>query len=281
MNRKTPLTKSFFILGFGVLAVSTASVFIKMCAAPASTIAAWRLGLASLFYYAVARKTSGPLRRLYSKSQLVLSLFSGLALVLHFIAWITSLRYTSVASSVVLVSTSPIWVAIGGFIFLREKPGKLLLSGIAVTLIGSVVISGSDFYFDRQRLIGNALAVLGALFAAVYLLIGRRLRAGIDTLPYVAVVYTAAAIVAFAFILLTGTPFYGFDARTTLLLVAIAVFPQVIGHTSFNWALKYFSASAVAVVTLGEPIGASTLAWIFLGEKISFVQFAGGVIILA
>ena len=269
------------ILGFGLFAISTASIFIKICPAPAAAIACWRVGLASIFYYGLTRKTSGPLRKLYSKKQLALALVSGTALAMHFISWITSLNYTSVASSVVLVATSPVWVALGGLFFLREKPRLLLLVGILLAMIGSVVISGADFYFDPQRLTGNLLALLGALFAAVYLLIGRKLRAGMDTFPYVTAVYGSAALVTLVFVFLTSTTLFGFDAKTYLLLVAIAIFPQIIGHTSFNWALKYFSATIVAVVTLGEPIGASVLAWILLGEQLSLLQFVGGVITLA
>ena len=281
MNRKTPLGRAIVILGFGLLATSTASIFIKLCLAPALAITAWRVGLASLFYYGVTRKTCGPVHKLYSKKQFALALVSGAALAMHFMSWITSLRYTSVASSVVLVSTSPVWVALGGLFFLREKPRPLLLIGIFLAMCGSAIISGADFYFDAQRLTGNLLAVLGALFAAVYLLIGRRLRAGMDTFPYVTAAYGSAALVSLVFIFFTNTPLFRFDARTYLLLFAIAIFPQIIGHTSFNWALKYFSATVVAVVTLGEPIGASILAWIFLGEQLSLLQFIGGAITLA
>jgi drug/metabolite transporter (DMT)-like permease len=280
MSHKTSLNKAIVILGFGLLATSTSAIFTKMCLAPAMAIACWRVGLASLFYYTITRTTSGPIHTLYSKAQFSLALLSGTALALHFITWITSLRYTSVASSVVLVATSPIWVALGGFLFLREKPRPLLLMGILLAMGGSVVISGSDFYFDPQRLTGNVLAILGAMFAAVYLLIGRRLRASVDTFPYVTAVYGSAALVTLVFIFTTRTQLFGFEPKTYLLLFAIAIFPQIIGHTSFNWALKYFSATVVAVVTLGEPIGASILAWIILGENLSLLQALGGGITL-
>ena len=278
MSRKTPLTAAVFILGFGLLATSTSSIFIKMCAAPALAIACWRVSLASLFYYSVTLKTSGPIRALFSGAQMRLALFSGAALALHFITWISSLRYTTVASSVVLVATSPVWVALGSFIFLREKPRPLLLTGILLAMTGSAVISGADFAFEPQRLIGALLAILGALCAAVYLLIGRKLRAGLDTFPYVAAVYGAAAVVTLIFVLALGVPLFGFDLRTYWFLIAIAIFPQIIGHTSFNWALKYFSATVVAVVTLGEPIGASILAWVLLDERIALLQLVGGII---
>ena len=281
MSSKTSLHTSIAILGFGLLATSTSAIFIKMCAAPALAIACWRVALASIFYFGVSAKTSGPIYKLFSKTQFMLALLAGAALALHFMSWITSLRYTSVASSVVLVATSPIWVALGSFIFLREKPRPLLLIGILLAIGGSCIISGSDFSLDPQRMNGNILAVLGAVFVAIYLLIGRRLRAGLDTFPYVAVVYGSAALFTLIVVFVTNTPLWGFDAKTYALLLAVVVFPQIIGHTSFNWALKYFSAAIVAVVTLGEPIGASILAWIILGEKISLLQFLGGIVALA
>lgn len=272
--------KAVVILGFGLIAVSTASVLIKLCAAPALTITLYRVGLASALYFGVSRIRGDSFRSLLNKRQLLLALLSGAALSLHFITWISSLNHTSVASSVVLVVTSPVWVALGSFIFLKEKPPGLMLLGIVITFSGSVIISGADFSVDPSSLVGNFLALAGALFVAIYLIIGRRLRASVDTFPYVAIVYGVAALVTFLFIILSKTPFYGFDTRTFILLFAIALLPQVVGHTSFNWALKYLSATVVSIVSLGEPIGASILAWLILGEKISVMQFVGGSVIL-
>ncbi len=268
------------VMTVGLLAISSSSVLTKLCAAPAFAIALYRLGIASVFYVAVARATGGPLRSVFDRGQIRLAMFAGLALALHFATWISSLDYTSVASSVVLVVTSPIWVALGSFLFLNEKPQKLMWLGILITFSGTVIISGTDFSLSPQRLTGNLLALSGAVFAATYLLIGRKLRAQIDTFQYVTVVYSTATLFTIVFILFAGTPVWGFSNITYIYLISIAVFPQIIGHTSFNWALKYFSATSVAIVILGEPIGASILAWIFLGERISTLQFVGGFVIL-
>ncbi|MBN1482396.1 DMT family transporter [candidate division KSB1 bacterium] len=274
-------SRAVLVLGCGLLAISTASIFIKLCAAPALTITLYRVGLASIFYFGLYRLRGCSLHKVYKRTQLILALLSGMALSLHFITWISSLNYTSITSSVVLVVTSPIWVALGSTIFLREKPTGLLILGIFLTATGSIIISGADFSVDPTRLLGNVLALAGALFVAVYLIIGRRLRESMETLPYVIAVYGSAALVTMVFILIGGTPVAGFNGATYLLLLAISLLPQVVGHTSFNWALKYFSATTVAIVSLGEPVGASILAWLILGEAITMMQFFGGAIILA
>lgn len=280
MKPTSRLLLTFGVLTLGLFAISSSSVLTKMCAAPALTIALYRVGIASGFYYAMARTTGGSFRSAYTPARLKLAVASGFFLALHFATWITSLSYTSVASSVVLVVTSPVWVALGGLIFLGEKPRPLLLIGIAVTLAGSVVVSGADVTLDPRSLFGNLLAVAGAVAAAGYWLIGRKLRAEMDTFPYVAVVYAACAVFTLALIVIFRTPMWGFTQHTYLLLIAIALFPQVVGHTSLNWALKYFSAAAVAVITLGEPIGASILAWLILGQTVTLLQMVGGAIIL-
>lgn len=280
MKPTARLYLTFGVLTLALFAISSSSVLTKMCDAPAETIALYRVAIASGLYYAMARAGGSSFRSAYTPARLKLAAASGLFLAVHFAAWITSLHYTSVASSVVLVVTSPVWVALGGLIFLGEKPRPLQLVGMAVTLAGSAVVSGADVTLDPRSLFGNLLALVGAMAAAGYWLIGRRLRAEMDTFPYVSVVYAACAVFTLTLILALRRPVWGFSQKTYLLLIAIALFPQVVGHTSLNWALKYFSAAAVAVITLGEPIGATILAWLILGQTVTPVQAAGGAIIL-
>lgn len=268
----------FLALAIGLMAISSAAVLIKACDAPSLAIAFYRLLLGALFYIVLQLrrgKSWGPVRQHF-----VWIFVSGLALALHFATWITSLNYTSVASSVVLVCTSPLWVSIGAALFLKEKTSALMGAGLVITIAGSWIISQADFSVAPEQLIGNALALLGALFAAVYLLIGRKLRPYLDTIPYVTLVYTVAAVFTGLFVLIYRTPLLHFDIQTYALLLALALLPQVIGHTSFNWSLKYFSATAVSVVILAEPVGASFLAWLFLRETIAPVQLIGMIVIL-
>lgn len=280
MANISPKQQAVTVLGIGLIAISFASIFIKLCEAPSLVIAAYRLTIASIFYIGFTRIRSGPILAAYSRSQLKIVLFSGVFLTIHFATWITSLKFTSVASSVVLVQSAPIFVAVGSFIFLREKPTKLMLLGISIVLLGSIIISAHDFSLDKNSLVGNLLAVAGAIGAAGYLLAGRKLRSSIDTFRYVTVVYSVTAILLLLIAFVNGNSFTGYTSKTYLLLFAIAMIPQVIGHTTVNWALKYFSATAVAVIILGEPIGASILALVILGEKLSLVKISGGIVIL-
>ncbi len=206
-----------------------------------------------------------------------LGIISGIALAAHFATWITSLYYTSVASSVVLVSSSPIFVALGARFILREPTRPQLFIGLVIALMGATLISLADASSGRNSLWGDMLAVAGAIAVSVYFLAGRILRRQLDTTAYVAMSYSTAALVLLFSALLLQAPLTGFSHQIFGLFILIALIPQVIGHTSFNWALKHLSAPAVAVTTLGEPIGASILAYLLLGEKISGWAVAGGV----
>jgi len=281
----SPLTvrhQTVLILGAGLIAISFASIFIKLCDAPSLVIAAYRLTIASVFYLGFTRIKDGAfIWKRFSKSQIYIIIIAALFLTLHFSAWISSLKLTSVASSVVLVQSSPIFVAIGGMIILKERPSLLVIAGVVIALTGSVIISIHDFSIDKNSLSGNLLAVAGAVGAAGYLLAGRKLRAEIDTFRYVAAVYSVTALMLILLVILKGEPLFGYSPEIYLLFLAIAFFPQIIGHTSFNWALKYFSATAVSIATLGEPIGASVLAFFILGEKLTLIKIYGGLIIIA
>jgi drug/metabolite transporter (DMT)-like permease len=270
----------YVILLIGILAVSFASILIKLCDAPSLVIATYRLSFASLFFVSsVGLKRMNPLAY-FTSHDLNLAFLSGIFLSIHFATWITSLKYTSVASSVVLVSTAPIFVALGSIIFLKEKLSKLLSVGIGITMVGAVILSAQDFSQGQDQILGDLLAFSGAIGGAGYFLIGRKLRARIDTLAYVTVVYSTTALLLILITALLDFSFVGYDPKIYLLFFLIAFIPQVIGHTSFNWALKYVSAALVSVVTLGEPIGASLLAYLLLGEKITAFQIIGGILIL-
>lgn len=268
------------VIGGGLLAISSASIFIKLCEAPALVIATYRMGIAAVFYIVISLFKRLPVLAAYTNTQRKFALFSGFFLAIHFITWISSLNFTSVASSVVIVQSAPIFVVIGSFLFLRERPTMMVIGGIVVTLMGGIFISIFDFSVDENSLLGNLLALGGAIGAAGYMLTGRKLRRNIDIVSYVTVVYTIAAILLLLITVSAGYSLFDYDLKNFLLLFAIAMIPQVIGHTSVNWALKYFSATTVSVIILGEPIGASILAWFILNESLGWAKLLGGGIIL-
>ncbi len=272
--------QAIFILSAGLISISLASVLIKLCPAPPFVISTYRLAIAALVYLGVARTRRQPVWRFFSPVQRQWALLSGLFLGLHFLSWISSLRFTSVASSVVLVQTFPVFVVLGSWLLLHEKPCRLTMAGMVLALAGSLIIGVGAGQGGKNDIIGQLLALLGALGAAGYYLIGRKLRANIDTVRYVSFVYSCAALLALAVTISTGQPLVGYDLRTWLLLIAIAMLPQVIGHTSLNWALKHYSATTVAILTLAEPIGASLLALLVLHESMGPLTLMGGVAIL-
>jgi drug/metabolite transporter (DMT)-like permease len=285
------------IIPLGILAVSTASVLIRYAQQEASslTIAACRLILAVILLapYVILRhrraikSLTGPDFRL--------ALLSGVMLAVHFGTWISSLEYTSVASSVVLVSTTPLWVAVFAPLLLNEELSPGILIGMGLALLGGVIVVLADAggmmnggldgplwagLPSRGALWGDGLAVVGAVSGAAYLMIGRHLREKFALPVYVFLVYGMAAVVlGVVMIAVDGLP-TGFSGRTYLWLLLLALGPQLFGHTVFNWALRYLPSSLVSITLLGEPVGSTVLAAALLGERPSLLKIFGAILIL-
>ncbi len=280
-----------------ILAVSTASIFIRFAQreAPSLAIAALRLTFASIVLAPIAlMRHRAALARL-TRRELLLGLASGLFLGLHFATWITSLEYTTVASSVVLVSTGPLWVALLSPLFLRERLSSTAFIGLALALLGGAVIALSgactwDHGFtcsDLGQVLaghsarGDLLALAGAWAITGYLMIGRRLRATMELVPYVFMVYSMAAVSLLVVLVFARIPVLGYSPVTNQWLVLLALVPQLIGHSTYNWALRFLPAAIVAILTLGEPIGSATLAYFLLQEQPTVMVLIGGLLILA
>ncbi len=270
------------ILGCALVVISCAAIWIRWAQTevPSLSIAAYRLGIAALLLTPLALTQRRAELRALSKTDWRYALLGGVCLALHFVFWISSLQFTSVASSVVLVTTNPIFVALGSYFLLKEPVTMSLIVGIAISLVGGVLMGYGDFLAGPNVLLGDGLALLGAVMASAYLLVGRRLRAHTDLLTYIFLVYSAAAVVLLVTALLLRQPLVGFHQETYLWLVLLALGPQLIGHTSLNWALKHLSASTVAVIILGEPLGSTVLAYFLLGERVTALKAVGGALIL-
>jgi drug/metabolite transporter (DMT)-like permease len=267
----------------GIAAVSSASILIRFAQreAPSLVIAAARLTLASLVLAPLALTRYRAEYRQLTRSDWRLAVLSGVFLALHFATWISSLEYTAVASSTVLVSASPLFVAMGGWLFLREKIGRAVGIGLVLTLAGSAIIGLSDRSgAARNALLGDALALAGAVTVAGYLLIGRKLRAQLSLVPYIAVVYGTASVVLLLMAAAARQSFTGYSPATYLWILLLAVGPQLVGHSSFNWALAHLPATFVSVATLGEPIGSTVLAYFILKETPTMVKLVGALLIL-
>jgi drug/metabolite transporter (DMT)-like permease len=276
----------YLVLFVGVLIVSTAAVMISgaisLGAHPLS-VAAGRLAFAALILTPVAWTRSGSELRRISRRDWLWGVLSGVFLAIHFAAWISSLAYTSVASSTALVATNPIFVALGSLFVFRERLGRGVWLGILLTIIGTAVIGFSDSAggSGSNPLLGDVLAVVGALCGSGYLLVGRSMRARMSLLPYIWLVYSTAAVVLLVWMVLAGYSLIGLPPTVYLLLVGLALGPQLLGHTSFNWALKYLSATFITVAILGEPVGSAILAALLLRQPVVPLQLAGGAVLLA
>ncbi len=269
------------ILGAGVLAVSSAAVLIRLAdEAPALVIAAYRMGLASAVLLPAALLYHRRRLAQVTSRQAVLMAASGGFLAIHFGTWISSLQYTSVASSVLLVTSSPIFVATASWAFLRERPLRQEVLGIALGVMGGVIVSVGDLSVGREELTGDLLAVAGAMAVTGYLLIGRKVRKQVPALAYAVVAYPMAAVLLLGAAVGVGGPFTGYGASTYLWLALVALVPQIVGHTSLNWALGHVRATGVAIAVMVEPIGASLLAWAVLSEAPSMTTVGGGALLL-
>jgi drug/metabolite transporter (DMT)-like permease len=282
-------TLHYLVLGGGVLMAASASIMIRgaqQLGVPSPVVAAGRLGIAALILLPIMLLRGLPeLRRLRGRD-ILLGIASGALLAIHFSAWISSLEYTSVASSAALVATNPLWIALASVLLFRERLSRLTWVGVLITVVGSALIALSDGSGAgaENALLGDALALLGALAASGYFLIGRQLQRRVSTLVYVWLAYTSAAVILVAVALVgaraTPIPGGGYPLVAYLLLLGLAIGPQLLGHTAFNWSLRHLSATFVAVAILGEPIGSALLALLIFGQTFQPLQLAGFVILL-
>jgi len=278
---------SFIVLAGAVVVVSTASILIRLAQAEGAsslTIAAVRLGLAAAILAPFAWLKAGREIMLLGRRELGLCLLSGMFLAMHFWTWISSLEYTSVASSAALVTTNPLWVGLASAVLLRESPAPAALAGIALTVVGSVLIfaadSGGSEGAATNPLLGNTLALIGAISASGYLLVGRALRTRISLTAYVWLAYTVAAMLLSVALAAGGTSLSALPAPAWGLMALLAIGPQLVGHTAFNWAVRRLTATFVAIAILGEPVGAALLAWFFFEEGFTALQLIGFMLLL-
>jgi len=268
------------ILGVGIVAVSTGAIFARLADAPALVTAAYRVGLATLILLPFTLWKAGAELRGLSRRQVGLAGLSGLFLALHFALWIASLDYTSVANSVVLVNTVPLWVALLAPLVTSDRIGRRTVLSAVLCVGGAAAIGAEGASLGGDVLRGDMLAVGGAMAAAVYIVLGRKLRANVSLLAYVTICYGCAAVLLWLLVLILRLPVVGFSTQTYWAFIGMAVISQVVGHTSYNWSLRWFSSSLVAVSLLGEPIGSSILAYFIFGEELTMVKLAGGGLIL-
>jgi len=272
------------LLVVAVSAVSTSAVLIRAAdnlGVPALAIAFYRCALASAVLLPLLWFGHRHELRALSPSSRWLIVGSGLALGCHFAAWVSSLSYTSIAASSVLVQTMPIWVALAGPL-IGEHTSRRGWVGIGIALLGTGVIAGASTGGQLTNpALGDALAIAGAIFAAVYVLIGRKVRQQLSLVGYAGSVYAIAAVALGVAMLVSGTPFVGFPAEAWLLFAAMTAGPQFLGHTVFNHLLGEVKASVVSVALLAEPVGATLLGMVVYQERPGPQVVVGAAVVLA
>ena len=277
-----PRSKTYAVLALGIAGVSTGSILARIAVAEAHpfVISAYRLGLVTLALLPFALRWGGAELRALSRRDMAQAALSGLFLAAHFSTWIASLDHTAIANSVLLVSMSPLWVALLGPLVCRDRVGWRVFVCFAVALAGSAVIAVGDAGAESGAVRGDALALSGSVCGAFYLLIGRNLRRRLSLPTYAVLCYGSAAVALVGLSMLLRLPLAGFGGRTLAALVAMAVLSQGLGHTSFNWALKWLRPHIVAAAFLGEPIGASILAYLIFSERLTVTTGTGGFLVL-
>jgi drug/metabolite transporter (DMT)-like permease len=277
------------VLALALLGVSFSGPLVRLSHANPLAIAAWRLGF-SLLVIAVALLVTGEWRQWarITRRELSIAVGAGAMLALHFWSWNASIAYTSVAASVVLVNTQPVVVALLSSFWLRERPSGRQWLGIAIAMLGALIVALPDFHATDasshpQAFLGDVLALIGALTAAIYFVSGRRLRATLDLWPYVGLVYGSCFVVLLLLVAVTGAPLAPQPAREISIFVALALGPMLLGHTGLNWALKHSPAYVVNLTLLGEPVGATIIAALLPGirEVPGLLTLIGGGVVLA
>jgi drug/metabolite transporter (DMT)-like permease len=278
--------KMYLALFIGIICVSLASILIKLTNdVPSVIMTSYRLAISSLILIIYSLIKYGKIE-LYSRKDMLIAALSGLFLSAHFIFWIASIKYTSIPSSVTLVATSPIFVAFFSFFVLKETQNRAIIVSIFLSFIGLFILTSSDGglvfdKIDKISLMGDVLAIFGAVAVSGYFIVGSYLRRNMNIVQYITLVYSFAAIFSLIFAYFSNEKFTGYKESSYIYMFLLAVVPQLIGHTSFNWALKYAKTSAVAIATLGEPIGATILSYIIFNQGVSLIQGLGMAIVLS
>jgi drug/metabolite transporter (DMT)-like permease len=270
----------YFVLAVGVISVSTSAILVKFSNSPSGVIAFYRLFLSVLLLLPLFLTRYVSELRLITKKDWIYSMIAGVFLALHFILWFESLNYTSVASSTVLVTLQPVFAFIGTYFFFKEKISLMtILSGL-IAIIGSVIISWGDFRISGQALWGDLLALIACALVTVYLMFGQNVRKRLSLITYTFIVYSFSSITLFFYVLIRNESFIPSQSSDWIYFFLLALVPTLLGHSLFNWTLKWISTSTISMAILFEPVGAIILAYYLLNESLISSQIIGGIIVI-
>ncbi|TYR80449.1 DMT family transporter [Priestia megaterium] len=273
---------SYLILFFGVFALSTSAIFVKLADAPAAITAFYRMLFATLMLLPLLLASKKNRQEIYSlsKKQWILGLLSGLFLALHYVLWFESLNYTSVASSTVIVTLQPLFSMIGGYLLFKERFTKRMIVGCFIAIFGSIIIGWQDFQISGQALFGDILAFIAAGVITAYFFIGQYVRKNLSLLSYSIIGYGSSSLFLSMFSFSQQASFTHYASETWWCFIGLAFVATILGQTVFNWLLKWLSTSVISMSILGETIGTCILAYFVLNEIISLQQSIGILIVL-
>jgi len=278
---RLPPFNPYIAVLIGVISISTSAIFVKLASGvPASMIAFYRLFFAVLMMAPLILTKYRHELKVIKQTDWLLAIGAGVFLALHFILWFESLNHTSVASSVVLVSLQPIFAFLGTYLFFQERfsPGAII--SMIITVLGSVIISWGDLQISFGNLLGDILALLGAIMVTVYFLFGQQARRRVSFMTYTFIVYFISAVTLFIYNIVLQHEFFAYTTNHWLIFIALAIFPTFLGHSLFNWALRWLSTSVISMAVVFEPIGATILAYFILDEMVTWSQWLGGTIVI-
>ena len=273
-------TMPYVAIAIGVISVSLSAIFVKLSSAESAVIAFYRMLFSVLIMSPVFLLKYKSELKLLQKRDWIFSIVAGVFLAFHFILWFESLNYTSVASSTVLVTLQPIFAFIGTYLFFKEKVAFQSIVAVIVAIGGSLLISWGDFRVSGDALYGDVLALIACAFITGYLLFGQDVRKRLSLMTYTMVVYSVSTITLFFYVLFMGQSFGPYESTDWLLFVMLAIVPNLLGHTLFNWSLKWVSTNTISIAILFEPVGAAILAFFIFNENLSLSQVIGGIIVI-
>ncbi|MCL6585156.1 MAG: DMT family transporter [Anoxybacillus sp.] len=277
--KSSNLLKPYIAIAIGALSVSTSAILVKWAQAPSAIIAFYRLFFTVLLMTPFVLPYAHECRKI-SKRDWLFSVAAGVLLAFHFILWFESLNYTSVTSSVVLVTLQPLFAFVGGYIFFKEKLTiSAFFSGL-LAIFGSVIISWGDFQVSGAALFGDVLALLACAMVTGYWLVGQELRKRLSLMTYTYIVYSVSSLTLLVYSLILRYPLVAYKKTDWFCFLLLALVPTLLGHSLMNWSMKWLSATTISMSILFEPVGAAVLAYFLLDEMIQPLQWIGGTLIL-
>lgn len=275
-----PLVYTVVLLA-ALIAVAHAAIFVRLADADPLVTAAWRMLIAALVLLPVAAATARTeIRRLDARAWRLIG-WASVFLALHFATWIASLDYTSIANSVVLVTLTPVWLAVWAVVALRQPPGRRTWLAVGLALAGGAVMGSGSARLGPETLLGDGLALAGGILFVGFLLLAEAARRSVGLVAFVTLVYSGAAILLWAAVFALGLPLAGLSAETYFAFIGLGLFSQIVGHTGFNWAVRAISPMVLALLLLTEPLLSTALGWVYFGEGFARETAVGGVLILA